>query len=152
MRSITSLAIKLRADFTKFQFSSSDEFRWSPSELTIFYDKTSSDCASLLHELAHAVLDHRTYAKDIELIERERDAWAYARHTLAPIYNIQIDEDIVEDSLDTYRNWLHARSTCPECQATGLQTKNNEYKCLVCFTKWHSNDARFYALRRYIVH
>jgi len=149
MLSTTSLAAKLQANFPGFYFSPSDEFRWSPSELTIFYDKASSDVASLLHELSHAVLGHKEYAKDIELIELERDAWTYTKHTLSLLYDVQVEADIVEDSLDTYRDWLHARSACPQCQATGLQTKKNEYKCLVCFGRWRVNDARMCALRRY---
>jgi hypothetical protein len=149
MPSITSLATKLQTDFPRFGFVASHEFRWSPKERTIFYDQDSSDQASLLHELSHAILDHREYARDIELIELERDAWTYARETLAHTYDASIDSEQSEDALDTYRDWLHARSICPGCLATGLQTKKNEYKCILCTTKWRVNDARICALRRY---
>lgn len=115
----------------------------------VFYDQTAVDHASLLHELAHAILDHKTYARDIELIELERDAWTHAQATLAPTYNIAIGTNQIEDALDTYRDWLHARSTCPNCQATGVQTERNAYKCLACLSKWRVNDARICALRRY---
>jgi hypothetical protein len=151
MPSIISLATKLQADFPSFTFTPSDEFRWEPTEKAIFYDQQSNEHTSLLHEVSHAVLDHKEYKKDIKLIELEREAWSYALQTLAKRYNITISEDQIQDSLDTYRDWLHARSTCPTCHATGLQTRTNEYKCIVCASRWHTNDARVCALRRYIV-
>lgn len=79
----------------------------------------------------------------------ERDAWQYAKDTLGQTYDQAILDDTVEDALDSYRDWLHARSTCPACQATGIQTKKEEYKCLACRTKWRVNEARICALRRY---
>lgn len=146
---ITSLATKLQADFPAFIFAAGDTFRWSPEEKTILYDKASNDEASLLHELAHALLNHTTYLKDISLIEMERDAWSFALERLAKKYAVSIDESTVQDSLDTYRDWLHARSTCPDCQATGVQAKTDSYKCLVCGLSWRVNEARLCALRRY---
>lgn len=151
MPSTTLLAAKLQQDFPLFTFTHGDEFRWSPQDKTIYYDTTSDDCPSLLHELAHAALNHTEYAKDIELIEMERDAWAYANTPLSATYSINIDDQIIQDSLDTYRDWLHARSTCPHCQATGVQVKKNQYKCLACNTQWRVNDARVCALRRYTI-
>jgi hypothetical protein len=149
MPSISSLAIKLQADFPAFIFAAGDTFRWSPEEKTILYVESSDDAASLLHELSHALLNHSEYLKDISLIEMERDAWNFAVESLAKKYNVSIEESTVQDSLDTYRDWLHARSTCPTCQATGVQTKKDSYKCLVCGTNWRVNEARLCALRRY---
>lgn len=149
MLSITSLIPQLKTDFPQFRFSSSDEFRWSPKEATIYYDISSNDPSTLLHELSHAILDHKDYTKDISLLELERDAWEYARQTLAPRYDIVVLDDTVQDSLDTYRDWLHARSTCPNCSATGVQQQQKAYKCLACRTIWRVNDARFCSLRRY---
>ncbi|MDB5187237.1 MAG: hypothetical protein JWM07_709 [Candidatus Saccharibacteria bacterium] len=149
MPSTTSLVSSLHSDFPGFIFRESNEFHWSPRENTIFYDHTSDDCASLLHELAHAILQHTKYAKDIQLIEMERDAWDHATTTLAPIYTIEISHAATQDALDTYRDWLHARSTCPHCKATGIQSKKNQYRCVLCSTKWRVNDARICALRRY---
>ncbi|HEV7952287.1 MAG TPA: ImmA/IrrE family metallo-endopeptidase [Candidatus Saccharimonadales bacterium] len=151
MPSTISLANKLQSDFTAYTFKASDEFRWSPQENIIFYDQNSDDIASLLHELAHAALGHASFTKDITLIEMERDAWQYAITKLAPAYALTINDETVQDSLDTYRDWLHARSTCPHCKATGVQTKKNIYKCILCATKWRVNDARICALRRHIL-
>lgn len=115
----------------------------------MYYNESSDDAALLLHELAHAVLKHADYTRDIELIEMERDAWDHARTVLAPRYSVPIDDAIIEDSLDTYRDWLHARSTCPDCQAIGIQIKLHHYRCLACGAQWKVNDARICALRRY---
>jgi hypothetical protein len=151
MPSITSLATSLQHNFPALTFTASDIFRWSPQNQTIFYDANSHDHASLLHELAHAQLAHTTYSKDIELIEMERDAWDYAIQTLASKYDVEINDDAVQNALDTYRDWLHARSTCPRCKAIGVQTKKNEYKCVTCDARWRVNDARVCALRRYAI-
>jgi len=149
MQPIPSLVTRLSADFPSFRFVPAGEFRWSPDERTIFYDATSLEAGSLLHELSHAVLGHSTYAKDVELLELERAAWQHAIAVLVPKYEVAITESQVEDALDTYRDWLHARSICPTCGATGVQTKKNEYKCIACHARWRVNDARICGLRRY---
>jgi Zn-dependent peptidase ImmA (M78 family) len=149
MQPISSLVSKLAADFPSLRLAAGGEFRWSPDEQVIFYDAASSDASSLLHELAHAILGHAAYDRDIELLELERAAWQHATRLLAPKYGVSITDTQVEDALDTYRDWLHARSTCPACQATGLQVKKNEYKCIACQAKWRVNDARICGLRRY---
>jgi hypothetical protein len=85
------------------------------------------------------------------LVKMERDAWHQAV-ILGQKYNINITIDNAEDSLDTYRDWLHSRSTCPFCRATGIEVKKHLYTCLACNVKWNVNDARICALRRYIIH
>ena len=149
MPSITSLAAKLAIDFPDLQFQASDEFRWSPLSHMVIFDKTSNDKASLLHELSHALLGHDDYLKDIELIAMERDAWEYAQEKLCDKYAVTLSEEDIEDALDTYRDWIHARSTCPECVSTGIQTKKYAYRCIACDSLWKVNDARICALRRY---
>ncbi|HEU5122261.1 MAG TPA: hypothetical protein VFT59_05455 [Candidatus Saccharimonadales bacterium] len=150
MHSITSLANKLRGDFPAFSFIQSDEFRWSPLEKTVYFKPDPAEPESLLHELAHALLSHEDFTRDIQLIEMERDAWESAKKQLAPHYNVEITDDHIQDALDTYRSWLHARSTCPACSATGVQSRKYHYRCLVCSTQWKVNDARLCALRRYV--
>lgn len=149
--SISSLIAKLRAHFPQFQFIAGDVFRWAPEEMAIYYIDNALDAPSLLHELSHAILDHREFDRDIQLIAYEQAAWHYAREVLAPEYRIAISSDHIEDSLDTYRDWLHARSRCPQCGATGLQSKQRLYVCLVCQTKWQVNDARQCQLRRNVL-
>jgi hypothetical protein len=146
---IPSLVAKITGDFPDILFVASDDFHWSFSEHTVYYDKASDSTADLIHEVAHAALRHATYERDVQLIEMERAAWEYATLTLGPRYSVAICEETVEDSLDTYRDWLHSRSTCPSCQATGIEIKKYEYKCLACEHNWRVNDARLCALRRY---
>lgn len=148
MPSITSLITILKADFPDYSFEPSDEFRWSPPGKTIYYDPRSNDPASLLHELSHAILGHADYLRDIQLLEMERDAWHFAKTQLGPAYATPIGEASIEDALDTYRDWLHARSQCPKCLATGIQSKKYLYKCLACRSQWKVNDAKLCALRR----
>jgi hypothetical protein len=141
---------KVSTDFPSIIFVAANEFRWSPEERTVFYEEHSEDISSLLHEMSHAILNHKEYTRDVKLLELERAAWSYAQAVLSPIYHITIDTDQIEDSLDTYRDWLHARSICPICKATGFQIKKTGYKCPACLATWRVNDARMCALRRYI--
>lgn len=148
MPSTPSLLNVLKQDFPAITFTESTVFRWSPSEHTVYY-KNTKDIASLLHEVAHGVLGHTEYARDIELIRTEREAWDMVVATLARRYKVTVDQEQIEDALDTYRDWLHSRSLCPSCQATGVQTDKNLYSCLACTTTWRVNEARTCALRRY---
>ncbi len=150
MQSIQSLINELQKDFPKLNFVESDEFLWSPTKMTVFFDPDSQYCHEYtLHELSHAILGHQNYMQDIELLKLERDAWNYARNSMAKDYNVIIDEEIVQDNLDTYRDWLYARSTCPVCETTGIEKKTQQYKCLACGHDWIANEARLCALRRY---
>jgi hypothetical protein len=151
MHLITSLVAKLHLDHPDITFLEGDEFRWSPTDKTIVYRPDVDDTASLLHELSHALLGHADYTKDILLLEMERDAWQYAKQTLGPTHEAQVSDEDIENALDSYRDWLHARSTCPNCHAVGVQIKRKEYKCLACRSKWQVNEARTCALRRHVV-
>lgn len=150
MLSIASLIPKLRADFPKLTFVAGDIFHWHPAKHTVTYVNDSHDVAALLHEVAHALLNHQGFKRDLELIEMERDAWRYAIEALAPRYGTSVSPDMAEDALDTYREWLHARSICPACTATGVQIKQHAYRCLACRSEWIVNDARQHALRRHL--
>ena len=150
MPTTDSLLHKLTRQFPHLTFHEGDDFHWSPTEKSIYFiadDPLLNE--RLLHEVSHAQLKHASYTRDIELIAMERDAWGYARITLAPAYDITIDSSVIEDDLDTYRHWLHARSTCPKCSATGIQTKALEYTCVACRGTWRVNTATGCALRRY---
>ena len=150
MQSTNSLIEQLQSDYPSLQFQQSNEFLWSAKRQTIHFDPDVANCdAFTLHELSHALLEHQGYRADIDLIKMERDAWEYARSHLATKYGYDIEEDIIQDNLDTYRDWLHARSKCPDCTATGLQTKSRHYHCLSCGNSWRVNEARLCALRRY---
>jgi len=151
MPSTHSLLAHLKADYPALWFEAGSDFHWDYSSQTITYS-TASDpyqAAQLLHEVAHALLEHKGYTRDIELIGKERDAWGYAITTLAPHYNVPIESTIVATTMDSYRDWLHARSTCPRCEASGIETAKQHYSCPACRHTWRVNEARMCALRRY---
>lgn len=150
MQSIQSLINKLSKDFPEFKFKPGSEFWWSAKKNTVFYNPEAELCLEYcLHELSHAILGHRGYIYDIDLVKLERDAWSYAKSNLENRFNINLDEEIIQDNLDTYREWLHSRSKCPNCDSTGIETRLQRYKCIACDNKWRVNEARICALRRY---
>lgn len=146
-RSTRSLLEQLQADFPGYTFTVAGTTAWNHKTQTISVapDATPTD---ILHELGHALLGHTVYEHDVSLLEMERDAWGKARH-IGVQYEVAIDEAAIAAHLDTYRDWLHARSTCPECQANGLQASPHTYRCIACDASWRVNDARQCQLRRY---
>ncbi len=150
MPSTNLLLTKLKADFPAIQFKPGESFLWSPSERTLYYSPLDNEdsAALLLHELSHGLLGHNDYRHDITLVAMERSAWNRAVE-LGSEYGHTISDEVIENHLDTYRDWLHARSTCPNCSANGHQTEQYAYKCLACGHKWRVNEARICALRRY---
>ncbi|UTX51244.1 hypothetical protein KI440_03490 [Candidatus Saccharibacteria bacterium TM7i] len=143
---LTNLLQKLKLDFPHLTFEEGADFLWSPEKSTVTYKK-EGDPALLLHEIGHAQLQHSEYTRDVELISMERSAWEKAKE-LGAVYRIVISDDTVEDHLDTYRDWLHARSTCPSCTAVGYQTGQFTYACPACSQEWRVNEARVCGLRR----
>lgn len=151
MDASSSLLERIEADFPSLHFKAGDDFEWSPSTSTIMFIPDNEHLSErLLHELAHAELSHANYHRDVELIAMERDAWEFAKTSLAPRYETTIPVEIIDKDMDTYRDWLHARSTCPACSATGIQTADSTYTCVACRTSWHVNQAKGCALRRTI--
>ena len=148
MPSTTSLLKRVKNDYPQFVFKKSTGFSWSQAENTVNYTSGGENSVFLLHELSHGLLGHADYSRDIELIAMEREAWDKAEE-LATKYGIPLDDNFIQSTLDTYRDWLHSRSTCPKCTATGLQTDVKAYKCLACGQSWRVNEARTCALRRY---
>lgn len=151
MPEISLLIQKLSSQYPDILFLPGDRFAWSPADNTIYYETVSTDASVflLLHELGHALLGHRGYRDDIELLRIERDAWERAI-TIGRQFDIDINEAEIEEHLDSYREWLHARSTCPTCGSSGLQKKQDTYWCLACSASWRVNDARSCQLKRYL--
>lgn len=139
----------LQQDFSHITFLKDKTFRWSFHKQTVFYNLSLPYAAQmLLHETAHGILRHKDYNLDVQLIKKELAAWEYAQETLAPQYGITLTTEYIEESLDSYRQWLHARSTCPECHIAAFQTKTGTYACVACGCQWRANDARKLRLRR----
>lgn len=151
MPSSNSLVAKLQEDYPNINITAHNGAAyWSASQRTVFYNPREPHANwVLLHEVSHALLDHASYRKDIELLAMERDAWHYATTILAPRYDLQIDTDYIEDNLDSYREWLHAKSTCPRCQLNGVEIASRHYRCAACGHEWRVNEARTCHIRRY---
>lgn len=152
MRETSKLISRLSADFPEINFKqvSGSVFAWSPRDKQITYPplRSKEDLMLLLHEAAHARLNHFDYHRDIELINKELLAWLHAQKVLAPRYSITIDQARIDSELETYRHWLYLRSLCPKCGQSGIQQKPYSYLCLNCSTKWRPNNARLCRLKR----
>jgi hypothetical protein len=137
---------KLVTDFPDLRFKAGKEFCWSPETNEIIYttnDPSKHAVWSLLHETGHALLKHTTYKADFELIRLEVAAWEKAIQIASKI-NTKIDEDHIQDCLDTYRDWLYKRSICPNCTTKCLQQSDFvHYRCFNCHTIWRVTASRF---------
>lgn len=144
--SITEELIKrLGEDYPQFKFRKGAQEHWSPKTNTITFNPNRSMdqiCYGILHELAHAILDHSTYESDFELLKLEAEAWEMAVN-IGKKYDIEINESHMQQCLDTYRDWLHKRSTCPTCTTHVLQRDANNYRCFNCQTIWQVSAKRF---------
>jgi len=140
------LLSSLQAAYPKLQFTSGATFVWSPETQEVFYKADASGAKarwSLLHETGHALLGHRSYQADIELIKMEMAAWNKAKE-LAARFGLKINEDHIQDCLDTYRDWLYRRSICPTCTTKCLQQSDyRHYRCHNCHTTWRVTTSRF---------
>jgi hypothetical protein len=136
----------LKIQYPELRFTVGQQFCWSPETLEIYYIQNGNGAHatwSLLHETGHALLEHSTYKSDFELLSLEVCAWEKAQQ-LAQSTQIQIDEDHIQDCLDTYRDWLYKRSICPKCLTKCLQQdRQNYYRCFNCHTVWRVSASRF---------
>lgn len=140
------LLTKLKTSYPELRFTPGDQFYWSPETEEIFYNQASEeeeDAWSLLHETGHALLKHQNYQADFELLRLEIAAWQRARHLAEKLF-VNIDEDHIQDCLDTYRDWLYKRSICPTCTTKCLQQSDFiHYRCFNCHTTWKVSASRF---------
>jgi hypothetical protein len=141
-----SVVKALHRSFPQLHFTAADTFCWSPETREVFYDTdrtADTGVWSLLHETGHALLDHASYKADFELIRLEVDAWEKAKE-LATDLAIVIDEEHIQDCIDTYRDWLYRRSICPSCNTKCLQESElAEYYCFNCHETWGVTPSRF---------
>jgi hypothetical protein len=141
-----TIIAKLRAEFPELAFTPGTQFYWSPETGEISYESNAKGRRavwSLLHETGHALLGHRSYEADFELLRLEIAAWERAKG-LARDLGLTISEDHIQNSLDTYRDWLHKRSICPACGTRCLQQGDfAHYRCFNCHTVWKVSASRF---------
>lgn len=133
---------KITADFPILDFIKNTNGDFRRQKNTIFYDDSEPNVeAFLLHEISHATLNHQKYKRDIQLLTIEREAWDNAL-LLAKKYNVIIDEELIEDAMDSYREWIHKRSICPSCRQNGIEISKKVYKCYICYQEWTPNEAK----------
>lgn len=135
----------LAKDYPEFSFKAGKQDHWSPKNTTITYrqDEPLQQLKfGVLHELAHALLGHKNYHNDFELLKLESQAWRLAAK-IGKKYAVSIDENHIQNCLDTYRDWLHQRSTCPTCGIHVLQKDPLHYHCFNCGTQWKVTSGRF---------
>jgi hypothetical protein len=140
-----SLVDALQPHVPGVSFRPGRQSSWSPDTKLISYKRqpTLVNEWGLCHEVAHAVLQHQSYAFDMELLALEVAAWELAESLAERFASAAVDADYLQDCLDTYRDWLHQRSTCPSCGGASLQSSPTAYRCHNCNTTWSVTTARF---------
>ena len=145
---------RLEADFPEVKFKWGAErfsFRFRNGAPVVFLGEPQPNFALLaLHELGHALCKHKDYTRDVERIKIESAAWERAKTVLLDyqakassnseeVGNRELaailpewDEDFVQEKMDTYRDWLHAKSRCKKCGLTRYQTADKKYHCPRC--------------------
>lgn len=138
--------LKIVKKFRDYKFVDSSEFYWSAIDKTIHFDSSRMDSEEglykLIHEIGHAESHHKNFTSGIKLLSLETEAWVKAKD-IASTFDLNIPEKFIEHSLDSYRDWLHKRSTCPTCKTVGIESNENQYRCFNCRQKWAvSGDQR----------
>jgi len=146
MPAMENLITELETRFPELRFTPGRQFYWSPETGEIAYEagaRGKQAVWSLLHETGHALSGHESYEADFELLRLEIDAWERARRLAADL-GVDIDEDHIQNNLDTYRDWLYQRSICPACGTKSLQQGDFvHYRCFNCHTVWRVTASRF---------
>ena len=122
---------RLKGDFPEFRFIEGAKFAFRPPKTIVLGPSEPFSELLALHEVSHAILKHKTFKIDIERLRMESKAWEKARE-LALKYDIEINEDLIQGELDTYRDWLHTKSKCKRCGLTRYQTPDGVYRCPRC--------------------
>lgn len=137
MISVIQVVSKIKEDFPELTLSANENFYYCAKDSTIYYNPLSDNSQLLLlHELAHYSLGHDSYKYDIDRLKMESDAWSYTKKNLSPKYEIEYNNLLAEEYLDSYRDWVYKKGECPTCNSTGYQDKDANYHCLECNNKW----------------
>lgn len=122
---------QLEQDYPEFRLMVGKKFAFKPPRTVMIGPKEPFFRLLTLHEFSHAILGHRSFKIDVERLKMENAAWDKARE-LAQKYKIEVDDDLIQDELDTYRDWLHQKSRCPKCGLTRYQAPDGVYHCPRC--------------------
>ncbi len=122
---------KLESDFPEFRFKKGKKFAFRPPRTIVLGPNEPFDELLALHEVSHAILGHKDFKTDARRLKMEMEAWEKAKE-LASLYDVEINDDLIQGELDTYRDWLHKKSRCPKCGLTRFQTRDGDYHCPRC--------------------
>ena len=124
---------RIKRDYPNFRFVEGRKFAFRPPRTIVMGPDETNWRMLLLHEVGHAICGHKTFNMDVKRIKMEVEAWEKARE-IAKDYEASLNEDFIEEELDTYRDWLHQKSRCPICGLTRFQTPDSQYHCPSCET------------------
>ena len=125
------LVDRLKEDYPGLVFREGKKFAFRPPKTIVLGPLEPFWELLTLHEVSHAILKHKTFRIDVERLKMEARAWEKARE-LADYYDVDWDEQFIQEQLDTYRDWLHQKSRCPVCGLTRFQTPDSRYHCPRC--------------------
>ena len=127
---------KIRGDYPEVRLVNGKRFSFRSPRTVVFVDtnkgsEVDSAPLLLLHELGHFLTGKWDFKTEVERVKIEVMAWEKARE-LAPSYGVFADEDLIEAELDSYREFLHQKSRCPDCGLTRFQTPDKIWHCPKC--------------------
>ena len=123
---------KVRGDYPEVKFVAGKRFSFRPPRTVVFCDEPDDTAPLLLlHELGHFLTGRFDFKTEVERLKIEVMAWEKAKE-LAPLYGVFVDEDLIENELDSYRDFLHQKSRCPLCGLTRFQTPDSVFHCPKC--------------------
>lgn len=151
------LVKQLQVDHPYVIIKTGKRFSYRPPKTVILGPPQPYFALQTLHELGHALSGHKDWSTGVSRLKCEREAWERAEtlffqyqnlipadtspeadptvnnKTQQPLSDLASwDEDFVEASLDTYRNWLHLKTICPRCGLTRFQSEDGTYHCPHC--------------------
>lgn len=127
----STLIERLHSDYPELRFRKGAKFKFCPPRTVVLGPPEPFAELLTLHEVSHAILGHKSFRMDVERLKMESEAWEKARE-LALKYGEEVNEDLIQEELDTYREWLHQKSRCPRCGLTRFQISNGQYCCPRC--------------------
>lgn len=119
------------ADYPWLRLRIGQKFAFRPPKTIVLGPVEPCSRLLFLHEVSHAVCGHHDFKMDVERLKMEVEAWEKARE-LACVYGVEVNEELIQTELDTYRDWLHQKSRCPDCGLTRFQTPDSQYHCPLC--------------------
>ena len=130
---LNKIIVQLKKDYPWLRWRVGKKFAFRPPRTIVVEQAKLDECSKmlLLHEVGHAMLEHQNYRTDVERLKMERAAWEQARK-LCERYGVEYDVEVAERELDSYRDWLHRRASCPRCGLTRYQGVEGEYHCPEC--------------------